>query len=113
MTDLDESLRQRIETLLRKDRIVLFMKGSPSMPQCGFSAAVVEVLRREGVAFQSVNILADPELREGLKRYANWPTYPQLWVDGELVGGCDIVRELHGKGELTGILAGGGRDRPA
>jgi monothiol glutaredoxin len=80
------------------------MKGSPSMPQCGFSAAVVGVLKEIGAPFGSVNILADPELREGLKQYSNWPTYPQLYVDGKLVGGCDIVREMHKRGELAPLV---------
>lgn len=103
---IDEALKQRIETTINKDRIMLFMKGSPSMPQCGFSAAVVGVLKEEGVTFGSFNILADGELREGLKAYSNWPTFPQLYVDGKLVGGCDIVRAMHAKGELAPVLAG-------
>jgi len=103
---IDESLKQKIESTINKDRIMLFMKGSPSMPQCGFSAAVVSVLKEEGVQFGSYNILADNELREGLKAYSNWPTFPQLYVDGKLVGGCDIVRAMHAKGELAPVLAG-------
>jgi len=103
---IDESLKQKIESTINKDRIMLFMKGSPSMPQCGFSAAVVGVLKEEGVQFGSFNILADNELREGLKAYSNWPTFPQLYVDGKLVGGCDIVRAMHAKGELAPVLAG-------
>lgn len=103
---IDESLKQKIEATINKDRIMLFMKGSPAMPQCGFSAAVVGVLKEEGVQFGSYNILADNELREGLKAYSNWPTFPQLYVDGKLVGGCDIVRAMHAKGELAPVLAG-------
>jgi monothiol glutaredoxin len=103
---IDESLKQKIESTINKDRIMLFMKGSPSMPQCGFSAAVVGVLKEEGVQFGSFNILADNELREGLKAYSNWPTFPQLYVDGKLVGGCDIVRAMHANGELAPVLAG-------
>jgi len=103
---IDDSLKQKIEATINKDRIMLFMKGSPSMPQCGFSAAVVGVLKEEGVQFGSYNILADNELREGLKAYSNWPTFPQLYVDGKLVGGCDIVRAMHAKGELAPVLAG-------
>jgi monothiol glutaredoxin len=83
---------------------MLFMKGSPSMPQCGFSAAVVGVLKEIGVPFGSCNILADQEMREGLKQYSQWPTYPQLYVDGKLVGGADIVREMHARGELATLL---------
>ena len=101
---LDESLKQRIEQTINKERVMLFMKGNPSMPQCGFSATVVGVLKEVGVPFGSYNILADGELREGLKQYSSWATYPQLYVDGKLVGGCDIVRSLHASGELTALL---------
>jgi len=100
-------LRQRIADTIAKDRVMLFMKGSPQMPQCGFSAAVVGVLKEVGATYGSYNILADPELREGLKEYSSWPTYPQLYVDGKLVGGADIVRDLHARGELKKLLAGG------
>jgi monothiol glutaredoxin len=102
---ISDDLKQRIEQTLNKDRVMLFMKGSPSMPQCGFSAAVVGVLKEVGVPFASLNILADPEIREGLKEYSSWPTFPQLYVDGKLVGGCDIVREMHARGELAPLLA--------
>ena len=102
---INDTLKQRIEATIGKDRIMLFMKGSPSMPQCGFSAAVVEVLKQEGVQFGSYNILADNELREGLKEYSSWPTFPQLYVDGKLIGGADIVRTMHAKGELAPVLA--------
>jgi monothiol glutaredoxin len=98
-------LRQRIVDTIAKDRVMLFMKGNPQMPQCGFSAAVVGVLKELGATYGSYNILADPELREGLKEYSSWPTYPQLYVDGKLVGGADIVRDLHAKGELAKLIA--------
>jgi monothiol glutaredoxin len=101
---VNEELRQRIADTIAKDRVMLFMKGNPQMPQCGFSAAVVGVLKEVGAPFGSFNILADPELREGLKEYSSWPTYPQLYVDGKLVGGADIVRDLHAKGELAKLL---------
>jgi monothiol glutaredoxin len=101
---INDDLRRRIEDTIRKDRVMLFMKGNPAMPQCGFSAAVVGVLKEVGVPFGSHNILADPELREGLKEYASWPTFPQLYVDGKLVGGCDIVRAMHARGELGPLL---------
>jgi len=103
---ISDALKQRIEGMINKDRVLVFMKGSPAMPQCGFSAAVVGVLKEVGAPFASVNILADADLREGLKEYANWPTYPQLWVDGQLVGGADIVRAMHGRGELVSLLKG-------
>jgi monothiol glutaredoxin len=99
-----EDLRKRIAETIARGRVMLFMKGNPAMPQCGFSAAVVSILKEAGVPFDSYNILADQELREGLKEYSSWPTYPQLYVDGKLVGGADIVRDLHAKGELAQIL---------
>jgi monothiol glutaredoxin len=101
---MNDALKTRIEQTISAKRIMLFMKGSPSMPQCGFSAAVVSILKELGVEYGSCNILADPELREGLKEYSSWPTYPQLYVDRQLVGGCDIVREMHAKGELKPLL---------
>jgi monothiol glutaredoxin len=100
-----EQLRQRIAETIAKDHVMLFMKGNPQMPQCGFSAAVVGMLKETGAAYGSFNILADPELREGLKEYSSWPTYPQLYVDGKLVGGADIVRGLHESGELAKLVA--------
>jgi monothiol glutaredoxin len=102
---MNDTLKTRIQETIGSNRIMLFMKGNPSMPQCGFSAAVVGILRELGVPFGSFNILADQEMREGLKQYSNWPTYPQLYVDGQLLGGCDIVREMHAKGELAQTLA--------
>ena len=103
---MTDALKTRITETISSNRIMLFMKGNPSMPQCGFSAAVVGVLKEEGVTYGSYNILADNELREGLKEYSSWPTFPQLYVDGKLVGGCDIVRAMHAKGELAPVLAG-------
>jgi len=99
-----DELRKRITDTIARGRVMLFMKGNPAMPQCGFSAAVVGILKQTGVPFESYNILADSELREGLKVYSSWPTYPQLYVDGKLIGGADIVRDLHAKGELQQIL---------
>jgi monothiol glutaredoxin len=105
---MNDEIKTRIEKTLASNRIMLFMKGSPAMPQCGFSAAVVGILKELEVPFGSFNILADQELREGLKEHSRWPTYPQLYVDGKLVGGCDIVRELHERGELAPILSAPG-----
>jgi monothiol glutaredoxin len=99
-----EDLRKRITDTISRGRVMLFMKGNPAMPQCGFSASVVSILKQTGVTFDSFNILADQELREGLKQYSSWPTYPQLYCDGKLVGGCDIVREMHARGELAPLL---------
>ena len=102
---MNDQLRQRIVDTIAKDRVMLFMKGNPSMPQCGFSAAVVGMLKETGAKYGSYNILSDPELREGLKEYSSWPTFPQLYVDNKLVGGADIVRDLHAKGELAKLVA--------
>jgi monothiol glutaredoxin len=101
---MDEQLRQRIEEILGSHKIVLFMKGTKSFPQCGFSATVVEVLKRLEADFQGVNILADADLRQGLKEYADWATFPQLYVEGRFVGGCDIVRDMYQSGELAPII---------
>lgn len=95
---------ERIKAQLNSTPIVLFMKGTPDFPQCGFSAQAVAALRACGANFGHVNIFEDPELREALKRYSNWPTYPQLYVNSELVGGCDIVLEMFRSGELKKLL---------
>ncbi|GMU67898.1 MAG: hypothetical protein AMXMBFR37_02310 [Steroidobacteraceae bacterium] len=92
--------------------VVLFMKGTPDFPQCGFSAQVAAALRAAGARYEAVNIFEDPELRDELKRYSNWPTYPQLYVNGELVGGCDIVLEMYHSGELASLLAQAGATPP-
>ncbi len=102
---LSPDLAERIQKTINQSRVMLFMKGSPSMPQCGFSATVVQLLKQAGATFGSYNILADNDLREGLKQLSNWPTYPQLYVDGKLVGGCDIVREMAARGELASVVA--------
>jgi monothiol glutaredoxin len=101
---MDEALRTRIEAVLGASKVVLFMKGSKNFPQCGFSAQVVAILKHHGVSYEAHNILTDPELRQGLKEYASWPTFPQLYVDGKLVGGCDLVTQLHDTGELPAVL---------
>jgi len=98
-------LQTKIEGQIKSDRIVLYMKGTPEQPQCGFSAATVQVLQSLGHKFTSFDILQDPELRQGMKEFSNWPTFPQLYIDGEFIGGCDIVMELHQRGELAKMLA--------
>jgi monothiol glutaredoxin len=103
---MDQALATRIQGLLEAQRVVLFMKGNKMFPQCGFSAQVLGILKQSGVDFETHNILADADLRQGLKEYSNWPTYPQLYVDGKLVGGCDIVTEMHENGDLQKLLAG-------
>ena len=101
---LDPALRSRIESILQSNRVVLFMKGQPSMPQCGFSAKAAGALNALGAEFAHVNVLADPEIREGIKAYGDWPTIPQLYVDGELIGGSDIIEQLANSGELSQLL---------
>jgi monothiol glutaredoxin len=102
---MEAQLKQEIDDLLQNNRVVLFMKGSKNFPQCGFSATVVNVLKEAGVReFRDVNILQRHDLRDGMKEYASWPTFPQLYVNGEFVGGCDIVKELFASGELFGVL---------
>lgn len=101
---MDDALRQRIQDTIGRSGVVLFMKGSKIFPQCGFSARVVHILKELGADFRDVNILQDPELREGLKEYSSWPTFPQLYVDGKLVGGCDIVTDLFESGELKELV---------
>ena len=96
--------QERISADIQENEVVLFMKGTPVFPQCGFSAAVVEILSELGVKFKGVNVLADPEIRQGIKEFSNWPTIPQLYVKGEFVGGCDIVREMFQHGELSELL---------
>lgn len=99
--DLQEKIKQQIGS----DRIVLYMKGNPQQPLCGFSARAVQLLNACGVTFSTFDVLADAEVRQGVKEYSNWPTFPQLYVNGELVGGCDIMTELYQKGELQKLVA--------
>jgi monothiol glutaredoxin len=99
--------KQRIKEQVEGNRVVLYMKGTPQFPQCGFSALAVQVLNACGVKeFASVNVLADAEIRQGIKEYANWPTIPQLYINGEFVGGSDIVKEMYESGELQKLLEG-------
>jgi monothiol glutaredoxin len=98
-------VNERIKKQLDSYPVLLYMKGTPDFPQCGFSAKTVSVLRATGAKFAYINIFEDPEIREGLKAYSNWPTFPQLYVNGELIGGCDITVEMYESGELKKILA--------
>ena len=99
----DEVLTQ-IDAKVKNNKVMLYMKGTPEFPQCGFSAHTVEILRSYGVPFASEDGLADHAVRDGIKRYSKWPTIPQVYIDGKFVGGCDIVHELHERGELEPIL---------
>ena len=101
---LDDTTRERIQTEVDANDVLLFMKGTPVFPQCGFSAAVIQVLSHLQVKFSSVNVLEDPDIRDGIKQYSDWPTIPQLYVKGEFVGGCDIIREMYETGELETFL---------
>ncbi len=98
------TVQDRIAQDVAQNDVLLFMKGTPVMPQCGFSAAVVGILSELGVKFKAVNVLADAEIRQGIKEFSNWPTIPQLYVKGEFVGGCDIVKEMFEQGELDAFL---------
>ena len=100
----DNPTNERIKSEINSQDVVLFMKGSPMFPQCGFSAATVQALSMSGVKFGSVDVLQDMEIREGVKQFSNWPTIPQLYVKGEFVGGCDIVREMFESGELKQLF---------
>ena len=102
------TLKEQIVNDIENTPIMLYMKGTKEQPMCGFSARVVNILNQHSVVFQDVNILEDPEIRQRLSEYSNWPTIPQLFVKGELIGGCDIVMELEGKGELGSVLANAG-----
>jgi monothiol glutaredoxin len=106
--EMDVDVVEQIKSELASSPVVLFMKGTPDFPQCGFSAQTVAALRALGAEFRHVNIFEEPELREALKRYSNWPTYPQLYVKGELVGGCDIALEMYRNGELRKLLTEAG-----
>ncbi len=97
-------LKQRLDALVQDNKILVFMKGNKLMPQCGFSNNVVQILNVLGVPFETIDVLADPEIREGIKEYSSWPTIPQVYIDGEFVGGSDIMIELYQKGELQQLV---------
>ncbi len=107
---LSDTAKAQIDELIKKHKVVLFMKGNKHFPQCGFSAQVVQILKEVGTGFETVNVLQDPNIREGIKEYSSWPTIPQLYVNGEFVGGCDIVKEMYASGDLQKTL--GVEDKP-
>lgn len=104
----DDYLLKQIEKDIKENDIVLYMKGSKGYPQCGFSFSVVSILQEIGVKFKDVNVLEDQRLREAIKKFSDWPTIPQLYIKGEFIGGCDIAKEMHGKGELKNLLVSRG-----
>ncbi len=97
---------ERIQSAIAQNKILIFMKGNRNFPQCGFSAATVQVFEELGAPYETIDVLSDPEIRDQVKAYSNWPTIPQVYIDGKFVGGCDIVRELHESGELRQIVKG-------
>jgi monothiol glutaredoxin len=94
----------RIQSAIANNKIMIFMKGNRSFPQCGFSAATMEIFEELGVPYETADVLSDPELRDAIKRYSNWPTIPQVYVNGKFLGGCDIVREMHESGDLKALV---------
>ena len=101
---MSEETNKKINDLVKNNKVFLFMKGTPEVPQCGFSLAVANILKHLNVNFKSANVLEDENLRQGIKTYSDWPTIPQLYIAGEFVGGCDIVKEMFEKGELKSLL---------
>ena len=104
MSDLGDTTQARIDQMVKGAKVMLFMKGTPDFPQCGFSMRAVNILRTLGASFESFNVLADPAVREGIKAYADWPTIPQLYIDGEFVGGSDIMMEMFEDGSLQDLV---------
>ena len=102
---MTDNINEAIDSEVKSNDVVLFMKGTPQFPQCGFSGQVIQILDYLGVAYKGINVLDNDELRHGIKAYTNWPTIPQLYVKGEFVGGCDIIREMFQSGELKQVLA--------
>ncbi|MDR3411669.1 MAG: Grx4 family monothiol glutaredoxin [Formivibrio sp.] len=100
------STQERIHQIVTQNPVVLFMKGTPTFPQCGFSSGAVQILKNCGVEFAAINVLADDDIRQGIKEYANWPTIPQLYIQGEFIGGSDIMKEMYASGELQKLLTG-------
>jgi monothiol glutaredoxin len=101
---MSEDVKKNIQETVESNKVVLFMKGTKNFPQCGFSARVVEILKRCGADFKDVNVLTDPNLRQGIKEFSSWPTVPQVYIDGKFVGGCDILMEMYQSGELQKLL---------
>lgn len=105
---MDENVKQRIDQEVQNNKVVLFMKGTPDAPMCGFSAQVAGILGQMGVGFHSVDVIGEPVMREAVKEYTNWPTIPQVFINGKFIGGCDIFTELYQRGELETMLKDAG-----
>ncbi len=101
---MTDDVLARIEEMVKKHKVFIFMKGTPTFPMCGFSAATIQIFDSLGYPYETFDVLEDPEVREGIKRFSNWPTIPQVYINGEFIGGCDIVRELHARGELEPLV---------
>lgn len=101
---MDDALKRRIESDIKNNKVMLYMKGTPNEPQCGFSAQAISVLKTYDIPFETFNVLEDEDIRQGIKEYSEWPTIPQLYVNGEFIGGCDVLTEMHSDGELGPIL---------
>jgi monothiol glutaredoxin len=101
---MTQDVKERIDSLIKENKIMVFMKGNKLMPQCGFSNNVVQILNTLGVPFETINVLDDSEIRQGIKEYSNWPTIPQVYINGEFIGGSDIMIELYQKGELQQLV---------
>lgn len=99
-----DDILAKIGERVKKNKVMLYMKGNPDLPMCGFSAHTIDILKSYGYPFETEDVLADPQIREGIKRYSNWPTIPQVFIDGKFIGGCDILHELHERGELAPML---------
>jgi monothiol glutaredoxin len=102
---MDNPVFEQIQEQIESNPVMLYMKGTPMFPQCGFSARVIQILKHANIPFKTANVLEDPELRDGIKAFSNWPTIPQLYVKGEFIGGCDIITEMYQSGELTALLS--------
>lgn len=98
------SVENRIQEQIKNNKIIIYMKGSPAFPQCGFSAAVIDVFNQLGAQYETVDVLSDPEIRQGIKEFSNWPTIPQVYIDGKFIGGCDIIREMYTQGQLQPLV---------
>ncbi len=99
-----DSVQAHIDETVKNNKVLIYMKGNPTFPMCGFSAATIQIFDSLGVPYETVDVLQNPAIRDGIKRYSNWPTIPQIYVNGEFIGGCDIIQEMHSRGELEPIV---------